>query len=554
VGSPRVIPAAQPVVTRTRWHLPLVWIVPIVSAVIALSLLVRHVVSTGPEIQVFFQTAEGLEVDKTQVKFKDVPIGIVNGIRESDDLSHVVVSIDLHRSARIFARSDTRFWVVRPRVGLGGISGIGTLISGAYIEADPGKGGAKADTFIGLEEPPAVTSASHGTQFTLHSDNLGSLDLGSPVYYRRLKVGQVVSYALDSNGQGVTIGIFIDSPNNRYVGRSTRFWNASGIDVSLGADGFKLSTQSLASVAAGGIAFYDPPWAQNDRVPAPSGTRFELLKDESAAMEKPKGEPLYIAMKFEKDLRGLSVNAPVEFVGVEIGKVLSISIDYDPKTQHFPIIVGAVIYPQLLGRVFEDEMTSEPQERGRRIAAMMTDMVARGLRAQARNGNLLTGQLYIAIDFLPRAAKVAFDGSAQPIQIPTAPGALDNVQQEISDIVAKIDKIPFDSIGQHLDQDLSELKGSLDQLNKTILPDAGRTLADARKTVQAATDVLTGESPLRQDVEHTLEELRRSARSLRVLTEYLSRHPESLIRGKPKDLPPELAAPTDAAPVSSPPR
>jgi paraquat-inducible protein B len=547
------IPAAQPVITRTRWHIPLVWIVPIVCACIGLSLLVRHVIIAGPEIHVFFQTAEGLEVDKTQVKFKDVPIGTVTGIRESEDLSHIIVTIDLHRSARIFARSDTRFWVVRPRFGLGGISGIGTLISGAYIEADPGKGGEKATSFVGLEEPPAVTSASHGTSYTLHSDNLGSLDLGSPVYYRRLKVGQVVSYALDANGQGVTIGIFVDAPNDRYVTQSTRFWNASGIDVSLGADGLKLSTQSLASVAAGGIAFYDPPWV-SDRARAPSGMRFDLLKNESTAMEKPKGVPMYISMKFEKDLRGLSVNAPVEFVGVEIGKVLTVSIDYDPKLQHFPIIVGAVIYPELLGRVFQDEMTNDPQERSRRIAAMMSDMVSRGLRAQARNGNLLTGQLYIAIDFLPRAAKVAFDDTVEPMQIPTAPGALDNVQQEVSDIVAKLDKIPFDSIGQRLDQDLGELNGSLTQLNKSVLPDAGRTLAAARKTIESANDVISGNSPLRQSVDKTLEELRRSARSLRVLTEYLSRHPESLIRGKPADSGPEMASPNEPAkPASSPP-
>jgi paraquat-inducible protein B len=538
----------RPLITRTRWHVSLVWIVPIVSALVALSLLVRHISNAGPAIQVFFQTAEGLEVDKTQVKYKDVPIGVVTGVRESEDLSHVIVSIDLQRSAKIFARSDTRFWVVRPRFGVGGISGIGTLISGPYIEADPGKAAQAAHSFIGLEAPPAVTSESHGTRFAVHSDDMGSLDLGSPVYYRRLKVGKVVSYALDPDGQGVTIGIFVDSPNDRYVIRSSRFWNASGIDVSLGANGFKLSTQSLASVAAGGLAFFTPDWAPDDRTPAPAGTRFDLLKNESAAMEKPSGEPMYISMKFAKDLRGLSIDAPVTFVGVDIGRVLSISVDYEAKTRTFPVVVGALIYPERLGPVFQNQITSDPQEKSRRLGEMMSDMVARGLRAQARTGNLLTGQLYIAIDFLPHAAKVAFDGMAQPMRIPTAPGALDNVQVQISDIVAKIDKIPFESLGRRLDQDLGALNASLAQLNTTILPESARTLTDVRKTMTTATDALSQSAPLRQSLDQSLDELRRSARSLRVLTDYLSRHPEALLRGRPADAPPELALPKQSPP------
>lgn len=545
--------ASQPVIKRTRWRVSVVWIVPVVSALIALSLLVRHISSAGPSIQVFFQTAEGLEVDKTQVKYKDVPIGVVSGIRESEDLTHVIVSIELHRSARIFARSNTRFWVVRPRFGIGGISGIGTLISGAYIGADPGKGGETAKTFTGLEAPPAITSESHGSEFTVHSSDLGSLDLGSPVYYRRLKVGKVVSYALDQNGQGVTIGVFVDSPNDRYVTRSTRFWNASGIDVSLGADGFKLSTQSLATVAAGGLAFFTPAWARKDQTRAPAETSFELLKDERTAMQRPSGEPEYISMKFDKALRGLSINAPVEFVGVEIGNVVSVSIDYDAETRRFPIIVGAVIYPERLGRILRNQTSSDPQEQSRQLGTMMSEMVARGLRAQARNGNLLTGQLYVAIDFLPHAAKVAFDGTARPMQIPTAPGALDNMQEQLSDIVSKIDKIPFDSMGHRLDQDLGGLDRSLTQLNTQFLPESAHTLADVRKTLDAAAESLSGGSPLRQNVDQTLEELRRSARSLRVLTDYLSRHPEALIRGKRSDAPPELAAPSPLpAPSQSP--
>lgn len=542
------IQPAEPIVQRTRWHVSVVWIVPIICALIGLSLIARHFNSAGPTIRVRFQTAEGLETGKTQVKYKDVPIGTVTRITVGHDMSHVTVTIDLQRFARDFARSDTRFWVVRPRIGVGGISGIGTLLSGAYIGADPGKGGHDEKNFTGLELPPAITSESHGTEFTLHSADLGSLELGSPVYYRRLRVGKVVSYTLDPDGLGVTIGVFIDSPNDRFVTRFSRFWNASGIDLSLGADGLKLSTQSLASVAAGGLAFFNPDWSIDDRRPAAAGTRFELLKDEARALEKPRGEPIYVSMTFGKSLRGLSINAPVEFVGVEIGKVVSVAIDYNAKTHRFPIIVGAVIYPERLARVLPGEKTGAADEGAMQLAALMSEMVPRGLRAQARSGNLLTGQLFISIDFLPQAPKVAFNAAQRPLQIPTAAGALDNLQEQIAGIVAKLGKIPIESIGRQLDLDLGELHGTLSQVNTELLPEAARTLTEARKTFGAASDTLTGDSPLRQNFDQTLKELQRTARSLRSLADYLATHPEALILGKRAD-----AKPTTNPPAPSPP-
>ncbi len=537
------IEAARPVVKSTRWRLSFVWIVPIVSALVALSLFVRHVDSVGRSIKVSFQSAEGLESGKTEVRYRDVPIGTVSDITVSEDLSHVIVSIALQRWANKFSRANTRFWVVRPRIGVGGVSGIGTLLSGAYIEADPGKadrGPLDRDQtgFTGLEVPPAITSESHGSQFNLHSTDLGSLDLGSPVYYRRLRVGKVVSYDLDKNGKGVSIGVFIDSPYDRLVTASTRFWNASGIDVSLGADGLKLRTQSLASVAAGGIAFITPSWAAGDTAPAQPGAQFELLKDEDVALQKPSGEPVYVWMQFSRSLRGLSVNAPVEFIGIEIGRVVSVTLDYDPVSQQLPIVVGAVIYPERIGNVFKYQ-PDDPEEEARRLGALMEKLVAHGLRAQARNGNLLTGQLYIAIDLLPNARKVSFDGDKRPLQIPTAPGALDNLQEQLSNIVAKVDKIPFDTIGNRLNSDLGDLDKTLNQLNEGILPESENTLKAARSALSDASGALSGDSPLRTDVKDTLDELKRSARSIRALSEFLSRHPEALIRGQPKDAIPQ---------------
>jgi paraquat-inducible protein B len=198
-----------------------------------------------------------------------------------------------------------------------------------------------------------------------------------------------------------------------------------------------------------------------------------------------------------------------------------------------PITVGAELYPERLGHIFNDN--GKPEDEEARVGALLGGLVSRGLRAQPRSGNLLTGQLYIAIDFVRGAPKTVFDVNAQPLQIPTAAGTLDDVQEQISSIVTKIDKIPFDSIGKRLDQGLSGMDTAFTHLNTDILPEAGRTLADVRKSMNDAAGSLSADSPLRQGIDQTLEELQRAARSLRAFTDYLSRHPESLIRGRQAD-------------------
>ena len=397
--------------------------------------------------------------------------------------------------------------------------------------------------FKGLEEPPAVTHGAPGKSFSLHADDLGSLDLGSPVYFRRLQVGRVASYRLDKDGKGVTLQIFIDGPYDQFVTRSSRFWNASGLDVAIGANGLKVNTQSLAAVLAGGVAFQDPP-GPHDATPAQEDDSYRLFSDKTAAMAPPDGPPHYIRMRFEQSLRGLAVDAPVEFLGINIGRVVSINMDYDAKTQRFPVTVGALVYPQRLGRAY-DKLSALARENGddADLSHMMGKLIAHGLRAQARTGNLLTGQLYIAMDFQPKAPKVAFDPSVRPLEIPTTPGSFDKLQEQLAEIVDKVHKIPFDSIGQHLDHTLADLDGTLRQVNGDVLPEFKSTLKDARKTLGTANSTLSEDSPLQQSLQGTLQQLQRMARSLRVLSDYLGAHPESLIRGRSADPRPAAVSP-----------
>jgi paraquat-inducible protein B len=541
----------RPVVKRRRrFSASLIWLVPALAAVIGLSLIINSVLQAGPKITITFQTAEGLDAGKTPVKYKNVVIGKVEKISLSEDRSHVKVRVALDKSAKSFATQGTRFWVVRPRIGLGGISGIDTLLSGAFIGADVGDSGASQEDFKGLETPPAVNHSAPGRSFVLHSDDLGSLDIGSPVYYRRIQVGRVASYKLDSNGKGVSMQIFIDGPNDKFVTVSTRFWNASGVDVSLGADGLKLNTESLATVVAGGLAFQDPPGPHDD-TPAGQDAQFQLFADQGTAMAPPDGTPHYIRMRFDKSVRGLDVNASVEFLGVKIGNVVSVRLDYDETTQAFPLIVGAVIYPQRLGSAY-DKLQALAKAHGDDpdMTQLIGRLVAHGLRAQARTGNLLTGQLYISMDFIKNAPKVAFDPNAKPLLIPTTAGSFDKLQEQAADIVDKIDKIPFEAIGNNLNQTLAGLSTTLKQVNGKTLPELDRTMKGVQKTVNTAGDALSGDSPLQQNLGTTLQEVQRAARSVRVLVDYLDDHPEALIRGRRPDAKAAPETPPRAAPTT----
>lgn len=539
--APPATPPAAPRPRRVRqrnWLPSLVWLIPLVAAVIGLMLMVRLMSDRGPQITITFRSAEGLEAGKTSVKYKDVNIGTVQTIRLSEDRTHVQIKVQLTKEAKSFTADDTRFWVVRPRVAASGVSGISTLLSGAYIAADAGTSTNTVDEFTGLEAPPIITRDASGKQFVVHADNLGSLDIGSPVYYRRIVVGQVAAYELNPDGKGITLRLFINAPYDKFVGVNTRFWHASGLDIELNASGFKLRTQALATILLGGVAFQAPD--DDFGMPAGENTEFQLAGDEEAALKPPDGHAEMMLLYFKQSLRGLSPGAVVDFRGVALGEVKSIGIEYDQKAREFVMPVLIQIYPERLGRKLlvsarSDEKKYTEKER-------LAYFIGRGLRAQLRPGNLLTGQIYVALDFFPKAPPVQFDASQTPIILPTVPGALDELQSQISEIARKLSKVPFDEIGADLQKTMKTLDRTLtsaeqltQHLNNDVAPEVTAAMKDVRKTLDAAQKTLSEDAPLQQDLRQTLEEMSRAAGSLRVLTDYLERHPESLIRGKPED-------------------
>lgn len=521
-------------IERQRSWLPsLIWLIPIVAALIGITLLIRMVQDRGPEIILTFKTAEGLEAGKTAVKYKDVQVGLVTHIRLAHDQSHVRALVQLDKNAKAFLSEDSRFWVVRPRLDVSGVSGLGTLLSGAYIGADPGMAEETTDEFIGLEAPPPITRGTDGRQFRLTTADLGSLDIGSPVYYRRIMVGQVTTYELNNDGSGVSLQVFVNAPYDRFVGTNTRFWHASGVEAQLSASGFTVRTQSLATALLGGVAFGAPDDAAG--AVADANASFTLSPDQATAFKMPDGPSQLVLMHFSQSLRGLAPGAPIDFMGIEIGEVKSISVEYDKVAGKFRMPVLARIYPdRLQGKAGANESSQD--------ADRLRFLSQKGLRAELRSGNLLTGQLYIALNFFPKAESVKINLHDSPIELPTMPRSLDELQTQLQEIVGKLNKVPYSEIAADLRKTLNTLNKTLSsadqamrRVDSDVVPELSAALQDARKAVNNADRALATDAPLQQDMRQVLQELTRAATSVRILTDYLADRPDSLLRGKPKD-------------------
>ncbi|HEY3595993.1 MAG TPA: MlaD family protein [Paraburkholderia sp.] len=519
---------------RRRWLPSLVWVIPLIAALIGVTLVIQSIYEKGPTISISFISAEGLEPGKTKVKYKDVDIGFVKTIKLAKNHSRVLVVVQLTKEAEDFAVKDSRFWVVRPRIGASGVTGLSTLLSGSYIGVDGGRATEAQDEFVGLETPPAVTVDQKGHQFTLRGESLGSIDIGSPVFYRRVQVGQVTGFSLDKDGTGVTVQVFVSAPFDQYVGTNSRWWHASGVDLRLDSSGFTLNTQSLATVIVGGLAFQSPP-GQAVGVQAPNNMTFRLGSDETDAMREPDGVPVRVVMNFNQSLRGLSPGAQVDFRGIVLGQVTNIGVEYDPKTRNFTMPVTMNLYPDRLRRRTRD---SNPPRTGTQASQLMLQALVRhGLRGQLRTGNLLTGQLYIALDLFPKAPVATVDVGRDPIELPTIPNTLDELQLQIADIAKKLDQVPFDQIGSNLNAALKNADKLFTRLDKEVLPQTSDTLAAAKRTFGSAEATLQQDSPMQSDVHQALQELTRTLQSLNALSDYLERHPESLLRGKSGDKP-----------------
>ena len=523
------------VAPKSGRNLQLVWLIPLLEALVGGWLAVKSTLDRGPVITISFATAEGLEAGKTKLKYKDVDMGLVTSVALAPDTAHVIVTAELVKEAKRYLLDDARFWVVRARVSGGTVTGLGTVLSGSYIGMDIGKAGKPRDKFAGLDKQPIITSEEAGRTFVLHSGNAGSMDVGTPVFFRRLQAGQVTAYELDTDGKGVTFRVFINAPYDKFVNENTRFWQASGIDVTLDASGVRLTTQSIVSVLIGGLAFETPP-ESTDLPPAGANTEFRVFRSRTQALKDPETEVMKLAMIFDESVRGLVPGAEIDYRGITYGYVTSISPEIDTGSGRVNIRVEADAYP-LRMRPHGDRKSVLTNKQRRNL---IQGMVARGLRAQLRTGNLLTGQMIVALDVFPDAPKARLRPLAKPPEdempeIPTVPSSLVELQSAIASIASKVRTIPIDEVAADLRQTLRIATRMMERVDAEIMPDARGALMDARKAMSAAEQALKPDSALSQDAREAMREIARAAAAFRILSDYLDRHPEALIRGKRDD-------------------
>lgn len=553
------------VVRPRRTKISVVWIIPILAAVIALGIFVQRILTEGPTITIVFQSAEGIEAGKTFVKYKDVNIGHVSAVSLADGYGKVEVTAKIMKSAGGLMVEDARFWIVAPRVTLSGVSGLGTLLSGNYIGLQPGKSTKSQRRFVGLDVAPVVTDQP-GKLFVLKAKDLGSLGVGSPLYYRKLLAGQVVKYDLAADGEEIDVTVFVNAPYDKYVTPHTRFWNASGIDVSLGAGGVDIRTESLVSVLAGGVAF-DVPSFFPAGAPAAANAVFALHSDRTAAMKQPDMISRQYVLYFNETIKGLSVGAPVLLFGLPAGEVTDVGLEVDPGTALIRPRAFISFYPErLIGRLAPGAQQAEGRalvegDAKTRMAFIKRAVEDRGVRAQLRSGNLITGQLYVAFDRFPDAPKAKVDWTKDPLELPVVQSTVPDLEAKLSSILAKLDALPLDTIGKELESTVANANKLLSQVDSTLLPGLNNTvdganklieqvdtelkgaLEDARRALTAADQLLKNtdativgaNAPVQQDLRDALLEVARAARSIRVLADYLERHPESLIRGKSEE-------------------
>jgi paraquat-inducible protein B len=537
------------VVRPKRVRISVIWIIPLLAAIVAVGIAVQRIRSEGPTITIVFSAAEGIEAGKTLVRYKDVPIGRVTAVHLTSDYSKVEVTAKITKRAAGLMVEDAKFWIVRPVISLSGISGLNTLLSGNYIGFQPGKSENSQDEFVGLDVAPVVTDQK-GREFVLNASDLGSLDVGSPVYYRRLPVGQIVAYDLAPDGNSVQMKIFINDPYDKFVFKGTRFWNASGVEVTAGADGVNVRTESLVSLLVGGLAFDTPPF--ETREAAAPDTVFTLYGDRTIAMKAPDPVARHFVLYFRESLRGLSVGAPVTFLGLPAGEVTAVGIDVNPAKETIRSRVQVTFYPERLigytGKKGEQTaLTAAMHDEEKRRAFVRRLVEERGLRAQLRTGSLLTGQLYVSFDYYPRAVKVKLDLSQTEPELPVVPSALADLEDKLASIVDKLDRMPLEEIGNSVKKDLETLDQTLTDARKLIssadsklvpgitaaIDDLRRTLAATERAMTSANEsLLESNAAAQEELRSALTEFTRAARGLRVLTDQLERQPSSLIRGK----------------------
>ena len=550
-------PAADARTRRSR-RVPVIWVIPILAILIGVWLAWDTLSKEGPTITVTFDTAEGLQAGQSQLKYRDIVLGTVKDLDLSEDRSHVIVTIATTRKAEPLLTDQTVFWVVKPRLFAGNVSGLSTLLSGSYVGMLPGAAGKPQRAFTGHEDPPILQAKVPGHTFTLKAARLGSISLGSPVFFRDLDVGQVLGWDIAKMAESAMVRVFVRAPYDSYVDEDTRFWNASGFSLKLGGTGVELQLESLRALLLGGIAFTTPTDHLTGAVPSEDHV-FPLFADQDAAEAASYSRKIPVVSYFPGSVRGLGPGSEVTIHGLVVGHVTSVRLSYDPIKDTVVAPIRYEIEPERIVGIGKQAFATA------REAA--EDAINKGLRAKLESASLITGQQMIALDFVQDAPSVPLAMEGSDFVLPTTEGGgFAGLQASATALLDKVNDIPFKQIGESLEGILSatnrmtngpQLQQALSNLSSTLNStkslighldaDTGPALRQLPAIASGLEKTLTGVNKLvlsldsgygnntqfNRDLERLLIQLNDAVRSLRAFADLLSRHPEALIKGRP---------------------
>jgi paraquat-inducible protein B len=556
LAEQRALPQAA---TRRSRRISIIWIVPLVAVAIGAWLAWDTLSKQGPTIKITFEGGEGLQAGQSQLKYKDIVFGTVKSLALAPDQTHVVVTVATTRQAEPLLTEGTIFWVVKPRLFAGNISGIETLLSGSYIGMLPAaKAGDSKRDFKGAEDPPVLGALVPGRTFLLKSKRIGAVSVGSPIFFRDLSVGEVLGWDIADMAEYVTIHAFVRAPYDGYVHDQTRFWNASGVSVKLGGTGVEVQMESLKALLLGGVAF-ETPVAEIHTAETSEDHVFPLFADRDTANAASYTRKIPAISYFSGSVSGLAPGAEVTVHGLKVGEVTDVRLIYDAAKDTVLAPVRYEVEPErVIGvgkRVFETGTEA------------VDTLLKKGLRASLQSASLITGQQQVALEFVPDAppAEITMDGPDYVVPS-TEGGGFAGLTASATELLNKVNTMPFDQIGKNLDgilksvndvaqgpqmkKALTELAGMIasaqnmvQSLNSGLSPAAKqlpevtaglqKTLANANKLVLSLDNGYGDNTKFNRDLDRLLAQANDALRSIRALGDLLARHPEALIKGRP---------------------
>jgi paraquat-inducible protein B len=551
LAEQRTLPQAT---TRRGRRFSIIWIVPLVAVAIGAWLAWDTLSKEGPTIKISFESGEGLQAGQSQLKYKDIVFGTVKSLELSPDQTHVVVTVATTHQAEPLMTDGTIFWVVKPRLFAGNISGIETLLSGSYIGMLPAeKAGKSQRDFVGREDPPVLGAHVPGRTFLLKSKRIGAVSVGSPIFFRDLAVGEVLGWDIADMAEYVTIHAFVRAPYDSYVHDETRFWNASGVSIKLGGTGVEVQMESLKALLLGGVAF-ETPAAEIHTAETAEDHVFPLFADRDTANAASYTRKIPAIAYFPGSVSGLAPGSQVTMHGLKVGQVTDVRLSYDAAKDTVVAPVRFEVEPErVVGvgkRVFKTD------------AEAVDALLKKGLRASLQSASLITGQQMVTLEFVPDAPPVDVSMDGPDYVVPsTEGGGFAGLTASATELLNKVNTMPFDQIGKNLEgilksvndvaqgpqmkkalTDLTAMiasaQGMVQRLDTKQLPEltAGleKTLTSANKLVLSLDSGYGDNTKFNRDLDRLMAQATDAVRSIRALTDLLARHPEALIKGRPE--------------------